>query len=268
MAAPSTVFLKLGGSLITDKSSPRTARTGILARLAAEIAGALAEQPELRLVAGHGSGSFGHVTARKFGTRSGVSTADQWRGFATVWHHAAELNHLVVDALRGAGVPAMAFPPSAACLTDDGQIVSWPVEPIRNALARKLVPVVYGDVTFDRTRGGTIVSTEDVFGYLAGPLQPARVLIAGIEAGVWADYPKCTRLVDRITPASYTNLQSSIQGSANTDVTGGMDAKVRQMLSLVRKLPGTEVLIFGGLPEGAVQDALAGGTPGTRITAA
>ena len=34
------------------------------------------------LVIGHGSGSFGHYMASKYGTRKGVDGPDQWAGFA------------------------------------------------------------------------------------------------------------------------------------------------------------------------------------------
>ena len=54
----SLVFLKLGGSLITDKSKPDTPRIAVLERLAKEIRRALTDQPQLSLLIGHGSGSF------------------------------------------------------------------------------------------------------------------------------------------------------------------------------------------------------------------
>ncbi|NIV31979.1 MAG: uridylate kinase, partial [Anaerolineae bacterium] len=75
------VFVKLGGSVITDKTRAETARPDLIARLAGEVASALAKQADLKLVLGHGSGSFGHMVARRFGTREGVHDADAWRGF-------------------------------------------------------------------------------------------------------------------------------------------------------------------------------------------
>ena len=48
------IFLKLGGSLITDKTGVEAARPAVLARLAAEIAAARAAQPGLPLLIGHG----------------------------------------------------------------------------------------------------------------------------------------------------------------------------------------------------------------------
>ena len=69
------VFLKLGGSLITDKNSPQTPRPEVLVRLANEIQVVRSARPDLKILVGHGSGSFGHVEAKIYGTRTGVQTA-------------------------------------------------------------------------------------------------------------------------------------------------------------------------------------------------
>ncbi|HBA91193.1 MAG TPA: hypothetical protein DCZ08_05345, partial [Anaerolineaceae bacterium] len=84
-------FLKLGGSLITDKSTPRKADMDVIRRLAAEIRTAQKELPQLRLLLGHGSGSFGHVPAREYNTRNGVRTVSEWNGFLEVWRQARDL---------------------------------------------------------------------------------------------------------------------------------------------------------------------------------
>jgi isopentenyl phosphate kinase len=259
-------FLKLGGSLITDKATPSTARPEVLSRLAGEIAAARAEAPELRLLLGHGSGSFGHVAADKFGTRDGVSTPEEWLGFTEVWYQASALNRFVIENLHAAGLPALSFPASAGASSEDGHIKSWDISPIREALDKGLLPVVYGDVAFDSLRGGTILSTEDLFIYLAAHLEPSRILLAGIEEGVWADYPACTQLIEALTPANLAEVAPALAGSVATDVTGGMETKVCQMLSLVQQLPGLEILIFSGQGNGVVKSALLGASPGTRIS--
>ena len=68
-----TIFLKLGGSLITDKTKVERVRHDVLTRLVEEVAQARRDHPALRLVLGQGSGSFGHVAAARHGTRQGVS---------------------------------------------------------------------------------------------------------------------------------------------------------------------------------------------------
>lgn len=265
------VFLKLGGSLITDKDRPSTPRRAVLRRLAQEvaaakeIAAARAGSPDFSLLLGHGSGSYGHTAARKHGTRQGVHTAQDWLGFAEVWKEARALNEIVIDAFSSAGLPVIAFPPSAAVTANGGQAARWDLAPLRAALSNGLVPVIQGDVIFDETLGGTILSTEDLFVYLAHQLHPARILLAGLEPGVWADFPSCTRLLDSITPQTISAFSSAIGGSASVDVTGGMRQKVQSMLDLAAEIPGFEASIFSGKQPGLLTRALLGEKPGTTL---
>jgi isopentenyl phosphate kinase len=265
MTPSPTTFLKLGGSLITDKSEPRTVRQDVLDGIASEIAEWLEGRTHPGLLIGHGSGSFGHFPASEHGTRTGVRTPDQWIGFAAVWAAAAELNHLVTTALQAAGIPAMSFPASAAAHAENGRIRTWDTGPIRAALAAGLVPVVYGDVAFDLAIGGTILSTEDLFTHLAAGFEPDRILIAGIEEGVWVDYPQRTDLIPVIDPSAPGSRWGSAGAADDPDVTGGMRGKVAAMIALVERMPRLKVRIFGGAEPGSIKAALAGAPLGTLI---
>jgi isopentenyl phosphate kinase len=265
MPLPPLTFLKLGGSLITDKDTPRTPRREVLARLAGEIASARQVHPRLPLILGHGSGSFGHSEARKHNTRQGVHSIEGWLGFAAVWKEARALNQIVLEALLEAGLPVIAFPPSAAVIASGGKVKHWDLSPITAALGAGLIPLINGDTIFDDTRGGTILSTEDLFLYLAAALRPKRILLAGREAGVWADFPACTQLIPYISEKNFDQLASSIGGSASVDVTGGMIEKVRSMLALTESLPELRSIIFSGSQPGLVSAALTGQNPGTLI---
>jgi isopentenyl phosphate kinase len=267
MHQPELILLKLGGSLITDKDNPHTSRPAVLARLASEIAAARAQRPDLRLIIGHGSGSFGHMAAKKHGTRQGVSTPEGWLGFFDVWQEARALNQVVLDALLAAGLPVIAFPPSAAVVASAGQVLRWDLAPIQASLQAGLLPLINGDVVFDTLIAGTILSTEDLFIHLARQLTPQRILLAGLEDGVWADFPACTRLIERITPRSFASARQLIGGSASVDVTGGMLQKVESMLSLSEENTCLETLIFSGLSAGTLQAALLGARPGTTLAA-
>jgi len=261
------VLLKLGGSLITDKTRPYTVRHDRLADLAAQIASVRAGGSGMRLVLGHGSGSFGHTAAKEYGTRDGVRKAEDWKGFAEVHFQAAQLNDFVMEALHRAGISSLAFPPSGAVIASDGRVSIWDTTPIRMALANGILPVVYGDVVFDEVRGGTILSTEDLFQHLAHQLHPERILLAGLEAGVWADFPARTRLLGGISPTSYEDLRAGVGASHGADVTGGMQSKVGQMLALVQEIAGLEAVIFSAEEPGNLARALTGEALGTRISA-
>lgn len=272
--------MKLGGSLITDKTRPYTPLLDVMDDLAQQIVGTLQTQPDLRLVIGHGAGSFGHVAASEYKTRDGYphasplihrerdATEDSyWKGFAEVWYQASSLNRHVMEALHKSGLRTIALPPSASVIASDGQVAVWETTPIRMALAAGIVPVIFGDVVFDEVRGGTILSTETLFNYLVKALSPDRILLAGLEAAVWEDFPTRTRRIERITPASFDGIKHGVGKSAAADVTGGMEAKVKEMLALAQENPGLKIQIFSGVEPGNLARTLLGETLGTEISA-
>jgi isopentenyl phosphate kinase len=259
------VFLKLGGSVITDKTREFTAREEVIRRLAVEIRRALAARPGLRLILGHGSGSFGHVVGEKYGVRQGVQGAEGWRGFAETALAAARLNRMVADILQGEGLPAMTFQPSASARCRNGELIDLDVYVLNFALERRLIPLVYGDVAIDAVIGGTIISTEQIFGYLAGELRPARILLAGVVDGVYDRDPlkePGARRFPEISGENFPQVEAALGGSHGTDVTGGMLSKVRTMYDLVLAQPPLLVRLFSAEKPGQVEAALRGDTIG------
>lgn len=253
------VFVKLGGSVITDKNQPETARPEVIQRLAEEVARALRAQPELRLVLGHGSGSFGHAVAQRYGTRQGVRNDAQWRGFVEVAAAAARLNRIVADTFLAAGVPVWSLQPSASAWCRDGQLMLLATTQVNQALSQKLVPLLYGDVALDDRLGGTIVSTEQIFAHLARRLHPDRIILVGAVDGVFERDPTrdpTARRVPRISPATWSMVRSLVGGSHAPDVTGGMLSKVEEMIGLVQELPNLTVHLISGEREGALERAL------------
>ena len=274
------VFLKLGGSLITDKTKPYTPCLDVMDELALQIKIALQTHPDLRLIIGHGAGSFGHVPASEYRTRDGLppratplahrerdETEDNyWKGFAEVWFQASALNRFVMEALHNAEVRAISLSPVSSVITSEGQVSVWETTPLRMAVSAGIVPVIHGDVVFDEVRGGTILSTEDLFAHLARALNPDRILLAGLEAGVWQDFPARTKKIETITPASFKEVSAGVGKAAGADVTGGMESKVKQMLELVQETSVQSIQIFSGNEPGNLVRVLRREILGTVIT--
>jgi isopentenyl phosphate kinase len=257
-------LLKLGGSLITDKTQRATLRPDVLARLASEIHNALKQEADMQLLIGHGSGSFGHFEAQKYGTMQAVNTQEQWQGFARVATIASELNFHVAKALQEAGVAVFRVQPSASAIARDGIIQEMAIEPILNALKYQLVPLVYGDVAFDMVRGGTIISTETVFTYLVSKLPVKRILLLGEVDGV---HEQEKQVIPYISLDNFSEIKSSLGGSGGVDVTGGMLTKVQAMLDLANNPPYPDIFILNGLIPNRLYRALLGETViGTRIS--
>jgi isopentenyl phosphate kinase len=257
------IFLKLGGSLITDKVDTEQARYEVIRRIAQEIYQARSALPRLKLLIGHGSGSFGHRAAQQHGTHLGAQTAGDWQGFTQVWAAANRLHRIFIDAMREAGLPALSFPPSSSVITVDGQIVELAEQPIRAALENGLLPIVYGDVAFDRVQGSSIVSTEQVLAFLAKDLHPDRLLLAGKAPGVLSASGAVLPELDAEKLAEIRFYEPD-----GSDVTGGMAAKVKQAHELASESPDLEILIFGAEQPGTLRDVLLGGSSGTRILGA
>ncbi len=261
------MFLKLGGSLITDKTRAYTTRPRIIIRLAQEIRQTLDAIPDLKLLVGHGSGSFGHWAAKPHGTRQGVQTPDQWRAYAQVAAAAARLNRIAADAFIEAGVPVLSIQPSASARCRDYALEYLDTSPIHTAMAHGLVPLIYGDVAPDDVHGGTIISTEDIFLFLSNDdkLRPARILLLGEVPGV---LDSNGAVIPRITPDDLSTLEETLTGSKGVDVTGGMADKVTRMVKLVQRHPQTCVHILTGTEPGLLTRVLIDPAlpVGTRIT--
>ncbi|HSL83738.1 MAG TPA: isopentenyl phosphate kinase, partial [Thermoanaerobaculia bacterium] len=249
MSAP-VVLLKLGGSLITDKARPETPRPGTIRRLAAEVVEALREPGAPRLVLGHGSGSFGHAAAARYGVHEGLAAdstegrLDRLRGVSRVQERAAALHRRVLDALLAEGAAPFSVAPSSALVAAGGVPARMEAEPLLLALEAGLLPVVYGDVVMDRERGWAIASTEAVFLALAGELERrgvkvARALWAGATDGILT--PAGERL-DEVRADDAAEALAAAGGSAGTDVTGGMRHRLEAALELARR--GVPSLVF------------------------
>lgn len=266
------VFLKLGGSLLTDKTRVECLRGELGRDLCRQIAAARDIRPDLKLVLGIGSGSFGHVHARRYRLDRGADDPRAWYGATLTADSAARLVRQVIAWLGQEGVPAWSFQPGAAWSARAGRIEMGEASIVRDALRHGVLPVVHGDVMLDAERGVAIVSTEEVFRFLARHIPPARILLAGEVPGVLRN-PHRTGEAPDIVPVlragDARGLTERLGGSRGTDVTGGMASKVSACFNMVRETPSLSVHIFDGRPPQAVREMLLheAGAVGTRIEA-
>lgn len=246
-------FIKLGGSLITDKSTRETLQPGIIKTIAQEIKRFRDNSTAIDLLIGNGSGSFGHWEAKNYNTRSGVLTPEQWHGFARVSAAASHLNRLVVDIFLEAGLPILSLQPSASIEAKSGTILDFNAQNMINCLKHHLIPLIFGDVAFDSSLGGTIFSTEDLFVYLTPILKPSRIILLGNSPGVLNNQ---RQIIPKITPQNYQEITQHLHGSRYTDVTGGMADKVKRMVELVEVDANLKVHIMTGRESGVLRKTL------------
>lgn len=253
------IMVKLGGSILTDKTRPFTANMQTIRRMAKEIHEARKKNRNLRLLIGHGGGSFPHVPAKEYKVKEGIKSERTLRGISLVQDAASRLNRIVVNALIEAGENPVSVQPSASAIMKNGKILNWYIEPMREMLKHNLLPVFYGDVVIDADKGCTIASTEILINYLVKPFKPKRLIIAGDVEGVYtADPHKDARakLIPLITPKNFKEIQKYLGGAAGIDVTGGMEHKIEELLKLAKQ--GFESEIVNAGKPGYLKNALLG----------
>ena len=224
------------------------------------------QKPGIKIVIGHGSGSFGHSAAAEMNSSSRGESQKDWSGFHKVWWAAHQLNHIVANELINVGLPAISLPASAALISNERKIQNWMIEPILLSLKNDLIPVVFGDVVFDQKDGFVIHSTERLFSHLARQCHPDRILLVGKEKGVYSDYPANQRLIPDISPQSYESVSNALAASFSTDVTGGMATKVKSMLELVQLEITLLIDIFSGEEDNNLFRVIMGERIGTRLS--
>lgn len=254
------ILIKLGGSVITDKSKPYTARISVIKQLAKEIHLFHQDSPETRIIVGHGGGSFPHVSAAKYQTQKGFIGPDSVRGLAIVQNDAARLNRIITQSLLDAGESAMSMQPSSFCIAKSDCISKSFLKPIKKMLENNMIPVPYGDVAIDVVKGCCILSTEEILNHLAKKFNGKKV----IEVGKTPVLDMNKQPVAEITENNFESIKPALTGSDGVaDVTGGMLLKVQMALECARK--GIETYIIDGTKKDNLLRALKGENPGTRI---
>jgi len=255
------IALKLGGSVITDKSKPYTVRRANIVRLVREVKAALDKEPALCLIVGNGGGSFPHQAAKKGELKGGIKDAWQIEHLVETHRSALELNKILLDEMVKQGVPAFSIKPSSIGVSKGGKITEMETKQVEHLFDMRMVPMVYGDVFIDIKQGCSIQSTENIFLYLGKKHDLDKIIIGTDVDGVLDGNGN---LINEINPSNYDEMISSIGGAETTDVTGGMRHKVESMFELAKVVK--EIRIVNAAKEGIVQKALLGEPFGTKIT--
>ncbi len=243
-----TTVLKLGGSLITEKETPKTVDWASLREAVATLAG---HAETTRVVLVHGGGSFGHPAASTYGVSDTDGTSDAV-AVSEVHRSMGELNDAVLAACHEYGLPAVPVRPLSVAHRDTDGGLQLPAEPVGTLLGEGFLPVLHGDVVAHAGSGATVLSGDDIVVSLARRLDAEAVGLCSTVPGVLDDDGAVIgeiRDLDTVTGV--------LGGSDATDVTGGMARKVRRLLDL-----DTPASVFG---LDALEAFLETGTAGTVI---
>lgn len=228
------IILKIGGSVITDKSGELAARMQDINRLAEEIRDADVKN----LVIVHGGGSFGHPIAQKYAISAGFKQENQRIGFAETHHVMTVLNGLFMDALIWREVPAVSITPSSCIMTKRGRIQCFEEAPLRALLKMGFLPVTFGDAVLDVEWGFTILSGDQLVSHVATRLNAKRIVIGVDVDGLYDADPKVkktAKMFKHLTLEELKKLQGNLGKPTACDVTGGMFGKIAELIPAIEK---------------------------------
>ena len=243
-------ILKIGGSVLTDKTRLETARIEAIERIASEVA-----KHARRLILVHGAGSFGHIHAKNFGLTERFSP----EGVLETHRSVVRLNDLLVEGLRVCGASPVPVHPLSSTVLADGRIDIMEVGPVVEMVDRGLLPVLHGDVAMDRMRGAGIVSGDQLVSHMARVLRPEMVALGTAADGVIFE----GEVLPVVRREDLPRIWSQLGGSNGVDVTGGMRGKIRELLDLADE--GVSSVIFNAAKPGMVERILRGERGGTAL---
>jgi isopentenyl phosphate kinase len=244
------ILVKLGGSVITDKTTYRTFREGAVRRLAREML----TTDEERIVV-HGAGSYGHIYAKEYALNDGLKDGRQVEGMAKVMHDVRELDNLVVGAFNQEGMWSAAVPPGSSVTMKDGVLSKMDLWPYERFLKIGLVPVTFGDVVLDDQKGIGICSGDQLMMRLAERFKPRKVIFCADVDGLFTADPNCDPGAKLITDVDRNTLSTIPRTERCVDVTGSIYAKIEYMLQIARH--AGECLIINGNVDGRLADVIA-----------
>ena len=220
-----TIFIKLGGSVITEKSKPLTVRIKVIKRLIEEIRQAQIQNPDIQLVIGHGSGSFGHFAAQKYTL---PYTPEQIQEIHNAAH---KLHQIVLKELQNVKLNVLSVSLKTIL---EGKI----------STDNTTIPLVFGDILDD----GMIYSTEMIFEHMVPFFAPKKMVMVTDTDGIFGK-----EKYDHITKENSEEVTQYLKITEN-DVTGGIEHKVKFALAFADQ--GIATLIINGNQPGNLLKAL------------
>ena len=257
------LVVKLGGGLISNKSSMKEFKSETVRKLADSLFSI--SEMGVSIIIVHGAGSFGHLLAKKWGISNGLEEDEaENQRFAVnqIRSDMKELNSLITEIFEDSGLKCKSYAPSEWA-KDTGSSFKGDVS-IFDVGPCDPLPITFGDVvdTTDEREFG-ILSGDDLMLRISCELDVSHcVFLIGDAEGVLSGPPneQGSALIEVL------NSHSQMKGEhdADIDVTGGISLKVDRALEISKEVE--EVWIIDGRKPSRIIELLTEGkTTGTKV---
>lgn len=258
------IVIKLGGSVITYKDSPKPkARISVIKHLSIEIRKLIDKDFNIILI--HGGGSFAHRLVKKYGLHYGMKTDKEKLIFGVVTNSMLKLNIIVMDWLFRAKLKAVSLSPHTFITQNKGKLLEFDLRMIKKYLSNNQVPVFFGDIIIDKSWGCSILSGDTIVCYLSKELKADKVIFLSDVDGIYDSDPKKNLQAKLIPKVNDSNINLILKGLTSTgriDVTGEMKGKLLKVKKNLKNIP---VFMTNGLKSGSMMGILNGDRVGTTL---
>lgn len=256
------IFIKYGGSIITDKKNAMSVSSSVIDMLNEQIR-IISSESSYSIIIGNGGGAFGHYFAEKHQLYNGNINSDTFLGICKGKNGNSFLNRMVVENLLDKHILSCSVKISVPYILGKIQN-SW--EEVFVYLNNGIIPVLYGDILFFPNKKYSIISTEQAFldlseyflKYKSEQYRVSKFILCTNTNGV---LDKNGINIPSI-PIHFNDFSLFWKNPDEYDVTGGMSEKVKKSLKLAKVAP---VYIINGMKENAILKVMNGETAGTTI---
>ncbi len=231
------ILIKLGGSIITNKEKPLSARRKTINNLVKSL-----KKINEPMIIVHGGGSYGHYWSVKYDIHTKERKYDL-RGVAIVKNSMIELNKIILDSLLKNRLNPYCLPPTD--FMSGNKPISKKVKEIEKIARSGLIPVTYGDALWYGQKKTYILSGDKIMTHLAKILNPRLCIFVLNEDGLYSDL-KSKKLIYELKG------EHPLISENKMDVTGGMSRKVEEA-SKISKMGMNVFFVNGNKPERIVE---------------
>ena len=235
------ILIKLGGSIITNKEKPLSARRKTIDSVLKQIR--KIKEPKIIV---HGGGSYGHYWSVKYDMHTKPAKYDL-KGVSVVKNSMIALNKIILDMAVKNRLNPYSLPPTD--FMSGNRSIKSKILTINDIAKSGLTPITYGDALWYGQKKSYILSGDVIMTALAKVLKPRLSIFALNVDGVYSNMKSKKLIYDfkKEKPSISTNKM---------DVTGGMTRKITEAVKMSRS--GLKVFFANGNKPQRITDAVSG----------
>jgi isopentenyl phosphate kinase len=256
--------IKLGGSLLTDKSKPYEARKSVIRSVIRELKTCIDEGLIESLVVVQGVGSYGHPPILEHGLHKGFKGPEQLIPLSKTQRIVNGFREMVAGEFHLAGLPVNLLHPSSMVVAEKMRILKYFLDPLKGYLSLGMVPLLGGDMLYDTAMGFSVGSGDQLAVLLARELNAKRLIFAMDVSGIYTGNPKTdpkASIIEEVNLNETDKVLARMGSSGTVDASGAIKGKLTS-IAQVRDLveAGLEVTLLSMMKQGNLLALLRGQT--------